>query len=89
MSDRHKCFISFKMVDEEYKKYIQEDLDVDMIDKSLNERINSDDPEYVMSVIRRDYLKDSTVTIHLIGEKSGENALFTDQYYIKKNCKHL
>lgn len=87
MNKRHKCFISFKMFDEEYKKYIQNVLSVDMIDKSLNEKINSQDPEYVMSVIRREYLKDSTVTIHLIGEKSSENYLFEDQYYIKKELQ--
>ena len=87
MTEKHKCFISFKMFDERYKKYIQSDLDVKMIDKSLNEKINSEDPEYVMSVIRRDYLKDSTVTIHLIGERSGENHLWEDQYYIKKELQ--
>ena len=32
----HKCFISFKTEDKKYKKYIQEDLKIDMIDKSLN-----------------------------------------------------
>ncbi|MGE7365382.1 TIR domain-containing protein [Desemzia incerta] len=87
MSEKHKCFISFKMVDEKYKKYIQDELSVEMIDKSLNEKINSADPEYVMRVIRRDYLRDSTVTIHLIGERSGENDIFTDQYYIKKELQ--
>lgn len=39
----HKCFISFKMEDEEYKNYIQTNLKVDMIDKSLNKEIDSDD----------------------------------------------
>lgn len=33
----HKCFISFKTEDMDYKKKIQEDMDVDMIDKSLDE----------------------------------------------------
>ena len=63
----HKCFISFKTHDMEFKKYIQENLAVDMIDKSLNEPINSQDEDYIMRKIREDYLKDSTVTIHLIG----------------------
>ena len=39
----HKCFMSFKTEDKEYKEYIQNELDVDMIDKSLDEPINSDD----------------------------------------------
>ena len=27
----HKCFISFKTEDKEYKRYIQEDLKIDMM----------------------------------------------------------
>ncbi|MEO1782548.1 TIR domain-containing protein [Enterococcus diestrammenae] len=82
----HKCFISFKSQDMEYKKYIQEELEVDMIDKSLNEPINSEDEEYIMHVIRRDYLKDSTVTIHLIGTNSSENS-WLNQNYIKRELQ--
>ena len=41
-----------------------------------------------MSVIRRDYLKDSTVTIFLIGEHSSENEgydyLGPKNYFIQK-----
>ena len=66
----HKCFISFKTEDMDYKKKIQEDMDIDMIDKSLDEPINSDDEDYIMRKIREDYLADSTVTIYLIGEYS-------------------
>ena len=44
----HKCFISFKTEDKEYKRYIQEDLKIDMIDKSLNTPINSTDEDYIM-----------------------------------------
>ena len=56
-----------------------------MIDKSLNEPINSEDQDYIMKVIRRDYLNDSTVTICLIGSNSAENLHpFINQYYIKK-----
>ncbi|MFT4802545.1 MAG: hypothetical protein ACI93N_002325, partial [Flavobacteriaceae bacterium] len=69
----HKCFITFKTEDSAYKKHIQEELDVDMIDKSLNEPIDSDDEEYIMRKIREDYLSDSTVTICLIGSRSSEN----------------
>ena len=47
----HKCFISFKTEDMDYKKKIQEDMDIDMIDKSLDEPINSDDEDYIMRKI--------------------------------------
>ena len=66
----HKCFISFKKEDEAYKKAIQSWVDinkVDMIDKSLNTPIDSDNEDYIMRKIREDYLSDSTVTIFLIG----------------------
>ena len=56
----------------DYKKYIQNNLDIDMIDKSLNEPINSTNEDYIMRKIREDYLQDSTVTIHLIGQYSSE-----------------
>lgn len=83
----HKCFISFKTHDMEFKKYIQENLDVDMIDKSLNEPIDSQDEDYIMRRIRNDYLKDSTVTIHLIGSESSENNYFQNQNYIKRELQ--
>ena len=35
----HKCYISFKTEDSDYKKDIQSNPDVDMIDKSLDESI--------------------------------------------------
>lgn len=47
----HRCFISFKKEDEAYKKEIQrwvDDNKVDMIDKSLDTPIDSDDEEYIM-----------------------------------------
>lgn len=83
----HKCFISFKTEDKKYKKYIQEDLKIDMIDKSLNTPINSTDEDYIMRKIREDYLSDSTVTIHLIGEYSAENLLYENQAYIKREIQ--
>lgn len=83
----HKCFISFKTEDKKYKKYIQEDLKIDMIDKSLNTPINSTDEDYIMRKIREDYLSDSTVTIHLIGEYSDENLLYENQAYIKRELQ--
>ena len=50
----HKCYISFKTEDIAYKEAIQNDDRVDMIDKSLNEPINSNDEDYIMRKIRED-----------------------------------
>jgi len=83
----HKCFISFKTEDSGYKKNIQDDLDIDMIDKSLNEAINSYDEDYIMKKIREDYLSDSTVTIFLIGTKSNENLGAYEQAFIKRELQ--
>lgn len=86
----HKCFISFKKEDEGYKKEIQrwtEDNKVDMIDKSLNEAIDSEDPDYVMRKIREDYLSDSTVTLFLIGTNSAEALGAEEQQYIKRELQ--
>ncbi|MGP8216789.1 MAG: TIR domain-containing protein [Bacteroidia bacterium] len=82
-----KCFISFKTEDKEYKKYIQEKLNIDMIDKSLDDAIDSDDEDYVMRKIREDYLADTTVTIHLIGKFSAENRGKEEQKYIKRELQ--
>lgn len=87
MGQKHKCFISFKTQDEVYKKYIQDDLKVNMIDKSLNEPIDSEDEDYIMKKIREDYLSDSSVTICLIGTKSAENSIGVDQTYIKRELQ--
>lgn len=83
----HKCFISFKTEDISYKEEIQNDLNIDMIDKSLNEAIDSDDEDYIMRKIREDYLSDSTVTIHLIGSYSAETSWLQDQTYIKRELQ--
>ena len=87
---RHKCFISFKKEDERYKKEIQRWCDaskVDMIDKSLNNAIDSENPDYVMRKIREDYLSDSTVTIFLIGTHSAEVLGREEQQYIKRELQ--
>ena len=83
----HRCFISFKTEDGAYKKYIQEKLHLEMIDHSLDEAINSDDEEYIMRKIRQDYLSDSTVTIHLIGQNSAESKGNEEQKYIKRELQ--
>lgn len=84
---RRKCFISFKTEDFWYKNYIQTELDVDMIDKSLNIPINSTDEDYIMKKIREDYLSDSTVTIVLIGQKSSEYQGEYEQRFIKRELQ--
>ncbi|MFP3596977.1 TIR domain-containing protein [Chryseobacterium sp. SIMBA_029] len=83
----HKCFISFKTEDMDYKTFIHDHLEVDMIDKSLHEPIESENEDYIMRKIRENYLADSTVTIFLIGEKSAENLPFENQNYLKRELQ--
>ena len=89
----HKCFISYKTEDEHYKKMISDVIAEDkLIDKSLKERIDSDNPDYIMKKIREDYLSDSTVTIFLIGahssEKEGKDIDGNDKnYFIEKELQ--
>lgn len=83
----HRVFISHKREDKAYKNFIQNNLGVDMIDKSLNEAIDSEDEDYVMRKIREDYLSDSTVTIFLIGKFSLENQDDEEKYYIKRELQ--
>jgi hypothetical protein len=83
----HKCYISFKTEDQWAKEEIQNRLDIDMVDKSLNEPINSNNFDYIMRVIREDYLSDSTVTIFLIGRYSSENRGQFEQRYIKRELQ--
>lgn len=83
----HKCFISFKTEDFAYKKYIQDHMDIDMIDKSLDYSIPSHDHSHIMRKIREDHLHDSTVTIFLIGTKSAENLGKEEQKYIKSELQ--
>jgi len=83
----HKCFISFKSKDIAYKKFIHDELDVDMIDKSLHEPIDSNDEDYIMRKIREDYLSDSTVTIFLIGDNGSENNPIENQNFIKRELQ--
>lgn len=78
----HKVYVSFKTEDIEYKLTIQR-MDVDYVDRSLNVAINSTDPDYINRRIREDYLADSTVTIHLIGNRSSEALGAYEQRFIK------
>ena len=60
----HKCFVSFKKEDNYYKKELVKLFkEEDIIDKTLDRVIDSQNGDYIMQVIRDDYLKDSTVTI--------------------------
>lgn len=79
----HKCFISYKTEDQKYKDYIQYTMKVDMVDKSLNVPIDSTNDEYIMRQIRENYLRDSTVTIFLIGSNSSESLGSHEQRFIK------
>lgn len=83
----HKCYISFKTEDLDYKIHIQEKLPIDMIDKSLDEPIQSTNEEYILRRIREYYLADSTVTIHLIGSYSAENCGRYEQRFIKRELQ--
>ena len=86
----HKCFISFKTEDLYYKEQIQSwvgDNRVDMIDKSLDEPINSCNVDYIMRKIREEHLSDSTVTIFLIGAHSAETEGLWQQRYIKRELQ--
>ena len=89
----HKCFISFKKEDQKYREEIDKLFDEsDVINKGLDKRINSSDGDYIMKKIREDYLKDSTVTLFLIGEHSSENEGFDSlgqdkNYFIKKELQ--
>jgi len=83
----HRCYISFKMEDKRYKEAIQKFQNIDMIDKSLNEQIDSTDEDYIMRTIRENYLSDSTVTIFLIGTMASENLGKIEQAYIKRELQ--
>lgn len=89
----HKCFISFKKEDNDYRKELDDLFDEgNVINKGLDRVIDSEDGDYIMKVIRNDYLKDSTVTVFLIGEHSSENegvdCLGRDKnYFIKKELQ--
>lgn len=81
----HNCFISFKKEDKYYKDKILEKLSAERIKgKSLDKWIDSDDIEYVMQVIRSEYMSNTSVTLFLIGNHSSENEGF--EYSYEDNC---
>lgn len=83
----HKCYISFKAEAAAFKEAIQASAAVEMIDKSLDEAINSTDEDYILRKIREDYLADSTVTIHLIGLYGAESRGAHEQRFIKRELQ--
>jgi hypothetical protein len=86
-SKTHKCFISFKKEDDYYKELLVTKYGDQMINKSLEEPIDSEDEDYIMHKIREDHLSDSTVTIFLIGSYSNENLGYEEQKYIKRELQ--
>lgn len=89
----HKCFISYKKEDKVYKnKLVDLFSEEDIIDKSLDKVIESEDGNYIMKVIREQYLSDSTVTIFMIGSHSSENEGYDDKgrahnYFIQRELQ--
>ena len=81
----HNCFISFKKEDTYYKDMICRVLKEGQIQgKSLDKWIDSENIDYVMQVIRSEYMRNTSVTIFLIGMHSSENEGF--EYSMKDNC---
>lgn len=77
----HNCFISFKKEDSFYKDEIIRKLAKEQIQgKSLDKWIESEDIDYVMQVIRTEYMSNTSVTLYLIGSHSSENEGFEYSY---------
>ena len=69
----HKCFVSFNKEDQRYRNEIDHlFIAKDIINKGQDRGVYSYDSDHTMKEIRQDYLKDSTVTIFLIGMHSSE-----------------
>ncbi|WP_018178032.1 TIR domain-containing protein [Jongsikchunia kroppenstedtii] len=83
----HTVYISFKFEDQSYKDQVQSWDHLDYVDRSLNEKINSENADYIMQKIRSDYLRGSTVTIFLIGDNSAEIFGWDEQQYIKRELQ--
>jgi len=87
----HNCFISFKKEDEYYKNEILKKLKKGQIQgRSLDKWIDSEDIDYIMREIRLQYMKNTSVTLFLIGQHSSEKEGYeysdTDKcYYNKQN----
>ncbi len=69
----HRCFISYKKEDQAYRDALDNKFEhTEDINKGIRRTIDSDDGDYIMQTIRQKYLRDSTVTVFLIGTHSSE-----------------
>lgn len=71
----HKVFVSYHHANDQSKAdYLRNAYGKDntLIDRSLSAEVDSDDNDYILSLIRTNHLKDSTVTIVLIGSKTSK-----------------
>jgi hypothetical protein len=69
----HKVFISYHHDNDQFYANELKDFygrDDTFIDRSLPRRINSDDDDYILGQIRTKHLRESTVTIVLIGKST-------------------
>jgi hypothetical protein len=69
----HKVFVSYHHENDQAKAdYLKTQYGANntLLDRSLDEEIDSDDDDYILSQIRTNHLKDSTVTIVLIGSET-------------------
>lgn len=83
----HNCFISFKKEDIYYKDEISKKLQEGQVQgKSLDKWIDSEDIDYIMQVIRSQYMKNTSVTLFLIGQHSSENEGF--EYSSSDRCHY-
>lgn len=81
----HNCFISFKKEDADYKDKISKKLkEGQVLGKSLDKWIDSEDIDYIMQVIREQYMKNTSVTLFLIGQHSSEHEGF--EYSCEDGC---
>lgn len=76
MAERHKCFISYHHENDQFYKdkfvklfdeYLNIFIDKSVSDGDINDNCSAD---YIMQQIRDNYLKDSSVTIVLIGSET-------------------
>jgi MTH538 TIR-like domain (DUF1863) len=87
LSMGHMCFISYKTEDLAYKIAIQKLSGLDIIDRSLNVAIDSEDEDYILRRIRSENLAQSTVTIHLIGVHGAEAQGAFEQRFIRRELQ--
>lgn len=67
--DKHKVFISYyHKEDQKYARHLQKFYGGSMINKSLNDDIGFLSKEAILTKIRREHLRNSTVTVVLVGK---------------------